>query len=86
MHKVKSCLPVLQVEVPFEFHRFIIGARGAGVRNLMETNDVNIKVPSSDQQSNWIVVTGSSTNVEAAREALLKRVEELNKVLVEMNM
>lgn len=66
-----------QVEVPFEFHRFIIGAKGAGVRQLMDTYDVNVKVPSSDQQSDKIIVTGSKTNVEEARQALIQRTEEL---------
>ncbi len=65
------------MEVPFEFHRFIIGARGSGVRQLMESYDVNIRVPQSDQQSNIITVVGSRNNAEEARKALLERVEEL---------
>ena len=42
---LRLLVPVnIEVEVPFEFHRYIIGAKGAGVRALMETFDVNIKV------------------------------------------
>jgi len=66
-----------QVEVPFEFHRFIIGQKGAGVRQLMNDHDVNIKVPQSELKSSTIVVTGPPPNVEEARKALNERVKEL---------
>ena len=64
----------------YEFHRFIIGAKGVGVRQLMDDHNVNVKVPSSDAQSNIIVITGTKDNVADAREALMERVEELEKV------
>eukprot|EP00095_Tigriopus_kingsejongensis_P007750 snap_masked-scaffold815_size93432-processed-gene-0.6 protein:Tk07750 transcript:snap_masked-scaffold815_size93432-processed-gene-0.6-mRNA-1 annotation:"Vigilin" len=68
-----------EVEVPFEFHRFIIGAKGAEVRLLMERHDVNIKVPPSEQQSNAIVITGPATNIADAKVALAERVVDLEK-------
>ena len=66
-----------QVEVPFEFHRFVIGQKGAGVRQLMNDYDVNIKVPQSDMKSNIVIVTGPPPNVEEARKGLLERLLEL---------
>jgi predicted PilT family ATPase len=66
-------------DVPFEFHRFIIGRGGENVRQLMNKHDVNIKVPSSDQQSSIIVVTGPKAYVESAKQALLNKVKELEK-------
>ena len=60
-----------QVDVPFEFHRFIIGRGGENVRQLMNKHDVNIKVPSSDQQSSTIVVTGPKAYVESAKQGTL---------------
>ncbi len=45
----------------------------------MESFDVNVRVPQSDQQSNTITVTGSRANAEDARRALLERVEELER-------
>lgn len=66
-----------EVEVAYEFHRFIIGAKGAGVRALMDAYDVNIKVPASDLKSSVIVITGTPTNVEEAKKGLAQRVEEL---------
>ena len=68
------CLLILplQVEVPFEFHRFIIGRGGENVRKLMNHHDVNIKVPSSDQQSSIIVVTGPKAHVQSAETGTVK--------------
>ncbi len=45
----------------------------------METYDVNIRVPQSEQQSNIITITGSKNNVQEAKQGLLERVAELEK-------
>merc|ERR1712038_1274331 len=75
---LKALVPInIEVEAPFEFHRFIIGKKGDGVRALMNLHDVNIKVPSSEEQSSTIIVTGAPANVENAKEKLLSRVDEL---------
>ena len=63
--------------MPYEFHRFVIGQKGAGVRQLMNDFDVNIKVPQSEMKSNIVIVTGPPPNVEEARKALLERLVEL---------
>lgn len=75
---LKALVPInIEVEVPFEFHRFIIGKQGKGVRELMDEFDVNIKVPSSESQSSIITLTGAPANVERAKQALHGRVGEL---------
>merc|ERR1712045_686153 len=77
---LKALVPInIEVEVPYKFHRFIIGQKGVGVRKLMEENDVNIKVPSEEDKSSTIVVTGAPANVERAKSALNEKVEELEK-------
>ena len=38
------------MEIPFEFHRYIIGQKGREVRSLMDEHDVNILVPSPDKK------------------------------------
>merc|ERR1712241_596903 len=77
---LKALVPInIEGDVPFEFHRFIIGRGGENVRQLMNKHDVNIKVPSSDQQSSVIVVTGPKAYVESAKQALMSKVEELEK-------
>lgn len=77
---LKALVPInIEVEVPYKFHRFIIGQKGVGVRKLMEENDVNIKVPSEEDKSSTIIVTGAPANVEKAKIALNEKVEELEK-------
>eukprot|EP00096_Caligus_rogercresseyi_P014501 TRINITY_DN700_c0_g1_i6.p1 TRINITY_DN700_c0_g1~~TRINITY_DN700_c0_g1_i6.p1 ORF type:complete len:1348 (+),score=556.54 TRINITY_DN700_c0_g1_i6:85-4128(+) len=65
---------VLEVSVPFEFHRFIIGSKGAGVRSLMTEHGVNINVPAPDLQEDTISITGPPENAAEAKAALLDRV------------
>lgn len=75
-----ALVPVaVEVSVPYDLHRFIIGQKGKDVREMMTTFDVNIKVPSADQQSDTIQISGPATKVEAAQQALLNRVVELEK-------
>jgi len=75
---LKALVPInIQVEVPYEFHRYIIGQKGAGLRELMNGNDVNIKVPPEADKSSIIQVTGAPANVERAKVALQNRVKEL---------
>merc|ERR1719410_2709629 len=68
-----------EVPVPFEFHRFIIGQKGTGVRDMMNKFDVNIRVPAQDAQSDIILISGVPTNVESAKEGLAEKVAELEK-------
>ncbi|XP_040577947.2 vigilin isoform X3 [Lepeophtheirus salmonis] len=77
---LKQLVPItIQVDVPFEFHRYVIGQKGTGVRQLMSDNDVNIIVPPSDKHSDCITVVGTLVNVEKARESIRQRVEEFEK-------
>jgi len=75
---LQALVPVnLEVEVPFEFHRFIIGQKGEGVRELMNRFNVNIKVPNSEEQSSVVIVTGTPDNVREAQGGLEVRMEEI---------
>ncbi|XP_076014917.1 high density lipoprotein binding protein a [Genypterus blacodes] len=75
---LKALVPVsIEVEVPFELHRYIIGQKGSGIRKMMDEFEVNIQVPAPELQSNIISVTGLTTHLERAKEGLLERVKEL---------
>lgn len=67
----------IRVEVPFKFHRFIIGQHGASVRTLMNTHQVNIQVPVAAEHSDIIKIVGVVSCVEGARQALLDQVKSL---------
>uniref|UniRef100_A0A7N6B8T4 Vigilin n=1 Tax=Anabas testudineus TaxID=64144 RepID=A0A7N6B8T4_ANATE len=75
---LKALVPVtIEVEVPFELHRYIIGQKGSGIRKMMDEFEVNIQVPAPEQQSDKISITGLSSHLERAKEGLLERVKEL---------
>lgn len=63
--------------VPFEFHRFIIGARGQDVRSMADKFGVSIEVPAPELQEDAISVHGPAQNCESAKLALEVRVQEL---------
>jgi len=66
-----------EVSVPYKFHRYIIGQKGTGVREMMQKFDVNIRVPSMDEKSDVILISGVPSNVEAAKGGLAEKVAEL---------
>merc|ERR1719392_368321 len=66
-----------EVSVPYEFHRYIIGQKGIGVRDMMNKFDVNIRVPAQDANSDVILISGVPTNVDAAKLGLAEKVKEL---------
>uniref|UniRef100_A0A4D5R9H2 Vigilin n=1 Tax=Scolopendra viridis TaxID=118503 RepID=A0A4D5R9H2_SCOVI len=75
-----NLVPVtIEVNVPYDFHRFIIGQKGKDVRELMKEFDVNITVPPASEQSDIITVSGTPGNVEMAKQALEAKVEQLEK-------
>lgn len=67
----------IEVDVPFEMHRSIIGAKGRDVRDLMDRFDVHIVLSSAEVPEDIIKITGTPANVQDAREALLERVKDL---------
>ena len=68
---------LLQVAVPYEFHRYIIGQKGMGVREMMNCYDVNIRVPSQEAKSDLVIISGVPSNVEAAKVGLAEKLTEL---------
>ena len=63
--------------IPFDYHRFIIGAKGAKVREMMNKYDVSIAIPPAREESNTVVITGTNSNVENAIQALEQQVAEI---------
>ncbi|CAI9616653.1 unnamed protein product [Staurois parvus] len=75
---LKALVPVsIEVEVPYDLHRYIIGQKGSGIRKMMDEFEVNIQVPAPELQSDTIIITGLSSNLERAKAGLQDRVKEL---------
>ncbi|XP_009875981.1 PREDICTED: LOW QUALITY PROTEIN: vigilin-like, partial [Apaloderma vittatum] len=71
---LQALVPVtIEVEVPFDLHRYIIGQKGSGIRKMMDEFEVNIQVPAPELQSDIITITGLATNLDRAKAGLLKR-------------
>lgn len=63
--------------IAFDYHRFIIGAKGANVRHMMDEFDVNITIPPSRDESDQVVIVGTRPKVNKAIEALEQKVAEI---------
>ncbi len=48
----------MEVSIPFEYHRYIIGMKGREIRSLMDDHNVNIAIPSPDKKvcKGWLHV------------------------------
>lgn len=75
---LKDLVPIkIDVEVPFDLHRSIIGQKGRDVKELMDRYDVHIVLSPADIKEDKITITGTPVNVERAKEAVIERVAEL---------
>ena len=75
---LQDLVPITKdVDIPFEFHRDIIGQKGRTIRQYMDEFDVNISVPPSDQQSDCVKVSGAPGSVQRAIDALGEKVQSL---------
>uniref|UniRef100_A0A8C2NEH5 Vigilin n=1 Tax=Capra hircus TaxID=9925 RepID=A0A8C2NEH5_CAPHI len=82
---LEALVPVtIEVEVPFDLHRYIIGQKGSGIRKMMDEFEVNRALPPtlpaprpSCLQSDIIAITGLAANLDRAKAGLLERVKEL---------
>eukprot|EP00088_Acartia_fossae_P053503 TRINITY_DN609_c0_g1_i4.p1 TRINITY_DN609_c0_g1~~TRINITY_DN609_c0_g1_i4.p1 ORF type:complete len:1249 (+),score=503.07 TRINITY_DN609_c0_g1_i4:195-3941(+) len=75
---LKELVPITaEVNIPFEFHRYIIGQKGKEVREMMNEYDVNIRVPAADQESDIILISGVPAHVEKAKAGLADKLVKL---------
>ncbi|KAL8583524.1 hypothetical protein ACOMHN_054840 [Nucella lapillus] len=68
----------IEVPVPFDYHRFIIGQKGRDVRRMMQDFDVNISIPPPSENSDIVRISGPPENAERAKKALEERVTQLD--------
>lgn len=62
-----------QIDVPKEYHRFIIGTKGATIKDIHEQSGAKIQMPAAEEQSNKVTLVGTSTQIKKAT-ALIKDV------------
>ncbi|KAG8508285.1 Vigilin [Galemys pyrenaicus] len=75
---LEALVPVtVEVEVPFDLHRYVIGQKGSGIRKMMDEFEVSIHVPAPELQSDVVAITGLAAHLDRAKAGLLERVKEL---------
>jgi polyribonucleotide nucleotidyltransferase len=68
----------VQIEVDPDFHPKIIGKRGAVITKIRQDHDVQINFPKKgDPEEHVITITGYEKNTLAAKEDIMKIVNEL---------
>jgi len=60
----------LEVEIPFEYHRMLIGKSGENIKSIMDEFDVNVQVPGTTLKSNTVIVRGHKDKVEECKSRL----------------
>lgn len=71
-------IPVtVEINVPFDLHRSIIGQKGRDVRELMGRFDVHLELSPPEERLDIIKITGTPANIEGAKKAIEERVAEL---------
>ncbi|GAV00143.1 hypothetical protein RvY_11033 [Ramazzottius varieornatus] len=70
---------VVEMSVPFDYHRSLIGKGGSNIRKLMEAWHVNINVPNPEAHSDIIKLTGLPRDIEAAKKGMEEQVAALDK-------
>lgn len=75
----------LQIEVDPEYHSKLIGKRGAVINKLRAAHDVNISLPKrGDPNQSIITITGYQAKAEAARDAIMEIVGEMQNLYREV--
>ncbi|KAI5710689.1 hypothetical protein M8J76_008632 [Diaphorina citri] len=68
----------LQMEVPYEYHRTIIGAKGQKIRVLQDKFNVRIEVPRSEDRLDYIKIKGRKADIEDTKQEIAAIVSKLD--------
>ncbi|XP_071446747.1 vigilin [Hetaerina americana] len=68
----------IEVNVPFDYHRLIIGQKGRTVREMRDKYDVNIVLSPAEKKLDIITISGSPASVAQAKEALEEKCRQLD--------
>eukprot|EP00052_Salpingoeca_macrocollata_P020441 m.171711 g.171711 ORF g.171711 m.171711 type:complete len:1287 (-) comp21268_c0_seq2:260-4120(-) len=66
----------IEVQVPREYHGFIIGQGGKRLKEIADRHACNIRIPRGEEESDMIKITGTTENCNAAARELLAITEE----------
>ncbi|XP_055352138.1 vigilin-like [Paramacrobiotus metropolitanus] len=67
------------LDIPKEYHRFILGAKGKTKEDLEVSTATKITVPRMDDANNFVKITGPKEGIVIAREKIMQIYEEQSK-------
>ena len=70
LHEIQRPVKI-EVNIPSDFHRFVLGPRGATLKQLEQETSTRIAVPGQDSKSNKITITGAKDNVKLAEQRIV---------------
>jgi KH domain-containing protein len=65
------------LEIPCEQHRFILGKKGAGLKDIFDKTNVVVRIPNQEENSTTIQVMGETTNIGEAITMIYKMVNQI---------
>lgn len=73
----------LTLNIPREYHRFILGKKGAKLREIEMSTSTKIEVPREQENSDLITIRGARDGIDKARHELLCISDEQSKLASE---
>lgn len=62
------------LDIPCEQHRFILGKKGAGLKEIFDQTNVVVRIPNQEDHSSTIQVMGETTKIGEAITMIYKMV------------
>lgn len=79
---IRELLPVSEeIPLPAAMHRFVIGKKGTGIRELQDEFNVRLDIPRGEDVKDSIVARGKKENIDRVRAALTERMPEYESLL-----
>jgi ribosomal protein S3 len=74
---IKELLPIEEeIAIPATLHRFLIGKKGTGIRELQDEFNVRLDIPRGDEVKDVIIVRGKRENIDRVRGAITQKMPE----------
>lgn len=62
------------LDIPSEQHRFILGKKGVGLKEIFDKTNVYVRIPSQEENSSTIQVMGDTAKIGEAITMIYQRV------------
>lgn len=74
------------LEIPSEQHRFILGKKGAGLKDIFDKTNVYVRIPNQEDNSSTIQVMGETAKIGEAITLIYKMVKSPDMYFIHSNL